>query len=191
MYLVILVGVFIIVTFLFLYSQKEMRTDSFEGLILFSSVVNTDIENLLNSCFHKQGRDLSYKKGESILEIKQGKNWMFLDFHNEIIPEDFVDILISSFPGLNYEEIELIRNHQGFIGIRTLVNSKKSKDRALLVLQVLLALLKQESAIGYINTTVAKYYPVRHFAKYLTESVLRPEELYFLFDKAQKEVTHG
>jgi hypothetical protein len=180
--LFLVLGIVILVIILFLLDRPGPL---FDGLILFSSAINTDIENLLTTSFRKCGRDVSYKKREGYTVVTQGDNALFLEFHNEPIPRNFVEGLISSFPGLSYEEIDLLKNHQASISFRTLINPRKSKDLALFIVQAVLALLRQEGAVGFIAGPAPSYYPVRHFDRYMGETVLRIEEFYYLFDKAQ------
>lgn len=180
----LIIGIIVFVTILYLYSHRETRLHSFIGFILLSSIVNFDIENLLRTSFQERGNDLSCEKEKDRFIITQGRNLVILHIGNEPVGKEAVETLILSSPGLNYEEINLLKTHLASIIIHAQDYPKNSAEVSFAA-QVILVLLKQGNAVGLVNGTTQRYYPLSRFDTYMSETILRPEEFYFLFDKSQ------
>jgi len=156
--------------------------------IPFSGSVAFDIDQILEDASRDWKLKFQCIKSEDIYVINSGSQQLVLAVQNEQLSREFVDALISSHSQWSYEEIAELRDHQVLVSIRTPGNPVKSKQHLVFVVSVLLTLLKQEGAIGLVNTIDHKYYPARHFQAYMGDKVPQPDELKFLFvaDQNQK-----
>jgi len=149
--------------------------------IPFSGPITFDVEQLLDVVSREWKLKFNSLKSEDIYVISSGSQQLVLAEQNEQISREFVDTLISSYSQWNYEEIAELRNHRVLVSIRTPGNPVKSKQHLLFVASLALALLKQEGAVGFINTTLCRYYPASYFRAYIGEKTPQPDELKFMF----------
>jgi hypothetical protein len=156
--------------------------------IPFSGSVVFDIDQILETASRDWKLKFQCIKSEDMYVVISGSQQLVLAVQNEQLSREFVDALISSYSQWSYEEIAELRNHQVLVSIRTPGNPVKSKQHLVFVVSVLMTLLKQEGAIGIINTLDHKYYPARHFQAYRDGKISEPDELKFLFvvDQNQK-----
>ena len=150
-------------------------------LFPFCTAVNPDIEKILEVSFQQSGHDFSCVKADNAFVITSGVNQLVLAMQNERFPRESIDVLISSFSGWSYDELDQLKNHQSLVSIRTPRNPINSKAQVSFIAQVVLTLLRQEGAVGFVNAVAEYYFPVSRFEVYMSEMVLQPEEFYFLF----------
>ncbi len=124
--------------------------------------------------------------GERSYQLTNGAATVVLSISDTPLPPHVTDTLLASNPELADAQRDALFGHSAYAGINGMAGVCPPGELATFALQILLQLLEDDAALGYVSVSAGIYRPKAHLAGYLALSSLDPAAIIALLTNFQQ-----
>lgn len=117
--------------------------------------------------------------------LSDGACSLLLRVSGDMLPRPLLTIAAASGGTLDAAQRATLSRSRGYLLISNVIGAPLAADRVKFAVQVLLSLLRQREALGYVNVSAQRYYAKARLAPYLKSTTLPPATLYTLMSGEQ------